>query len=67
MLDDSVHFAAKAKAAGVEVVLHVGEGMIHCYPLLAPLFPEATQAMAEICSFIQTHGNQKEEPILIQN
>ena len=55
LLDDSTRFAAKAKASGVDVTLNVGEGMIHCYPLLAPLFPEATQAMKEICEFIQEH------------
>jgi epsilon-lactone hydrolase len=49
----SVQFAEKAKKAGVDVTLHVGEGMVHCYPLLAPLFPEATQAMADICAFIK--------------
>lgn len=27
--------------------------MVHCYPLLAPLFPEAVGAMDEICQFIQ--------------
>jgi acetyl esterase/lipase len=50
--DDSTRFAEKAKAAGVTVTLRVGEGMLHCYPLFAPLFPEATQAMVEICAFI---------------
>ncbi len=53
LLDDAVRFAEKAKAAGVEVGLTVGEGMVHCYPLMAPAFPEATQAMAEICAFIK--------------
>jgi len=53
LLDDSTRFAAKAQAAGVDVRLRVGEKMIHCYPLLAPMFPEATQAMDEICSFIR--------------
>jgi acetyl esterase/lipase len=51
--DDSTRFAEKAKAAGVDVTLRVGEGMVHCYPLFAPLFPEATQAMQEICAFIK--------------
>jgi acetyl esterase/lipase len=51
--DDAVRFAEKARAAGVQVQLTVGEGMVHCYPLLAPLFPEATAAMREICAFIQ--------------
>jgi acetyl esterase/lipase len=53
MLDDSTRFAAKAKAAGVDVTLTVGEKMIHCYPLLAPMFPEATQEMDAICGFIR--------------
>jgi acetyl esterase/lipase len=55
MLDDSTSFAAKAAAAGVDVTLRVGEGMVHCYPVLAPLFPEATEAMGEICEFIKMH------------
>jgi monoterpene epsilon-lactone hydrolase len=55
LLDDSTRFAAKAKEAGVEVTLRVEEGMIHCYPLLAPLFPEATQAMQEISAFIRAY------------
>ena len=44
--DDSVSFAEKAKGAGVDVTLRVGEGLFHCFPVCAPLFPEATQAMA---------------------
>jgi len=55
LVDDATRFAEKAKAAGVDVTLRVGEGQIHCYPLLAPMFPEATQGMAEICAFIQKH------------
>jgi monoterpene epsilon-lactone hydrolase len=53
MLDDSVRFAEKAKAADVDVTLRVWEGMVHCFPLMAPLFPEATQALDEICAFIK--------------
>jgi acetyl esterase/lipase len=53
MRDDSIQFAEKAKAAGVHVGLKVEKGMVHCYPLLAPLFPEAKQAMEEICDFIK--------------
>ena len=53
MLDDSTRFAEKARAAGVDVTLRVGEGLVHCYPLLAPLFPEATEALDEICAFIK--------------
>lgn len=53
--DDSVRFAEKAKAAGVDVRLHVGEGLFHCYPAMAPWFPEARQAMGDICAFINSH------------
>lgn len=67
MLDDSTRFAAKAEAAGVDITLRVGEGMIHCYPLLAPFFPEATQAMEEICAFIKTHIGQKDLLNRIEN
>jgi epsilon-lactone hydrolase len=58
MLDDSLRFAEKAQAAGVEVTLRVGEEMIHCFPIMAPLFPEATEALNEICSFIRTSINR---------
>jgi monoterpene epsilon-lactone hydrolase len=53
--DDSVSFAEKAQKAGVNVTLRVGEGLFHCFPVCAPLFPEATQAMDEICTFIKRH------------
>lgn len=53
MLDDSTRFAAKARDAGVETTLVVGKKMIHCYPLMAPMFPEATEALDKICAFIR--------------
>ena len=56
--DDSIRFADKAKAAGVDVTLTVGEEMVHCYPLLAGLFPEATAAMDEIGAFIKSQVNE---------
>lgn len=55
LLDDSTRFAAKAKDAGVDITLKVGEGMFHCYPACSPLFPEARQGMKEICAFIIKH------------
>ncbi len=57
LLDDSTRFAEKAKVAGVDVKLNVGEGLFHCYPAVTPFFPEAQQAMNEICAFIKTHIN----------
>lgn len=53
LLDDSVNFAKKVKEAQGDVTLLIGEGLFHCYPVCAPLFPEATKAMEEICTFIK--------------
>ncbi|MBE0641505.1 MAG: alpha/beta hydrolase [Bacteroidales bacterium] len=52
LFDDGRQFVEKAKAAGVSAEFRAGEGMVHCYPLMAPLFPEATQAMQEIRKFV---------------
>ena len=57
MLSDSIRFAEKAENAGVDVTLHVGKGLFHCYPVCAPLFPEATQAMEEISDFLNMQTN----------
>ncbi|PWV60162.1 alpha/beta hydrolase fold domain-containing protein [Plasticicumulans acidivorans] len=46
----------KVQAAGGDVRLVIGEGMVHDYPLLAPLFPEAQDAFADICAFVRKHG-----------
>ena len=53
--DDSIRVAEKARAAGVEVTLKVGEGMVHCYPLLPDFIPESKEAMGRICDFIRLH------------
>lgn len=50
--DDSMMFAEKAKSAGVPVQMKVWQGMFHCFPLPAPLFAEATEAMNEVAAFI---------------
>ena len=53
LLDDAGSFAKKAEDAGVDITLRIGEGLFHCYPVCAPLFPEATHAINEICTFIK--------------
>lgn len=53
LLDDSVSFSKKAKESGVDITIHVWEGMVHCFPILAPMFPEATQAWEETIAYIQ--------------
>jgi epsilon-lactone hydrolase len=62
-LDDSLRFAEKAKAAGVDVRLIVGEGQVHCYPLLPDFIPESKQAMVEIQAFIRKHIQAVVEPV----
>lgn len=55
LFDDGERFSQKAKQAGVDVTFRAGEGQIHCYPLLSPMFPEATDALDEICAVIQKY------------
>jgi epsilon-lactone hydrolase len=55
LLDDSVHFAEKAKAAGVDVTLRIDKGMCHCYPVFGDMFRESKVALAEICQFLRSH------------
>jgi len=57
LFDDGRLFAEKAIAAGVDVTFRAGEKMLHCYPLLAPMFPEATEAMDEIVAFVNKQLN----------
>mgnify|MGYP001806123096 CR=1 FL=1 len=51
--DDCVNVAKVAEQHGVEVTLRKWENMIHAFPLLTPLFPEAKKAFLEICEFIK--------------
>jgi len=60
MLSDAIQYAEKAKAAGVDVKLTIGEGLFHCYPICAPAFPEATEALAELCDFMKQHVAQEQ-------
>ena len=55
LFEDGEKFYLKAKHAGVDITFRAGIGMVHCYPLLAPFFREATEAMYEIVTFIRQH------------
>jgi acetyl esterase/lipase len=59
MRDDSTLFGEKADSYGVEVHVKVWKGMFHCFPLLAPMFEEATEAMRQVSAFIR-NNMQKE-------
>ncbi len=55
LFEDGEKFYLKAKRAGVDISFRAGIGMVHCYPLLAPFFREATEAMDEIVDFVRKH------------
>lgn len=55
LFEDGEKFSLRAKEAGVDITFIPGEGMVHCYPLLAPMFKEATEAMNEIVEYIKQH------------
>ena len=48
LLDDSTRLATLAQAAGVAVELEAWEDMIHVWQALAPMVPEATEAVQRI-------------------
>lgn len=55
LYEDGEKFSLKAREAGVDITFRSGPGMVHCYPLLAPMFKEATDAMNEIVDFVKRH------------
>lgn len=50
-LNDCENVAIIAKEHGVNVTLKKWDRMVHAFPILSPLFPEAKKAMFEICEF----------------
>jgi monoterpene epsilon-lactone hydrolase len=65
--DDSVLFAGRAKAAGVEVKLHVYPGLYHSFQLMT-FVPEAKRALAECAEFGRAHfgGSLRSQPLPVQ-
>jgi len=60
-LDDCIKLAKKAKEQGVFVTLRTWPKMVHAFPIMSPLFPEAKLALTDICSFARKHVNQLPE------
>jgi monoterpene epsilon-lactone hydrolase len=56
LLSDSQRLAAAAAEAGVDVTLHVGEGLPHVYPIMAGT-PEAAQATTQIGTFLRRRSS----------
>lgn len=55
LYDDSKRVADIAQEHGVDVIFDEEEDMVHVYPLLEKLFPEATEALARMAHFINKH------------
>lgn len=56
LLDDSTRVAAKAAAAGVDVTLERGEGLIHVWHFFGADVPESAAAIARIGEFVAKHA-----------
>ena len=61
LYEDGEKFYLKAKGSGVNIHFRAGRGMLHCYPVFAPLFKEAREAMEEIVEFIRYHLQLKHQ------
>lgn len=55
LLDDSLRFSDRAKAAGINVTIEVWPHMWHVWQTCVPALPEANQAIDHIAKFIQIH------------
>lgn len=55
LLPDAVRVAERARAAGVDVTLEKGEGLIHVWHLFGPEMPESRDAVARIGAFVRKH------------
>ncbi len=49
---EALAFVDKAKAAGVDITLHEGEGMIHVWPAFATVFPQGKAAYSAIGEWV---------------
>jgi len=56
LIDEDVQLAAKAKDAGVDVVLSTQPFMCHVYQLFSNLLPEAAKEEARICDWVRSRG-----------
>jgi len=55
LLDDSVRFAERARAVGVDVTLDIWPEMIHVWQFFAGNVPEADEAIGKLAAFISEH------------
>jgi monoterpene epsilon-lactone hydrolase len=55
LLDDAVHFAERAQAAGVDVTLEVFPEMVHVFHAFVGLVPESDAACETVAAFLRKH------------
>jgi epsilon-lactone hydrolase len=54
VLDDSIRLVDKARAAGVDVELHVEPDMFHVWPAVIPNAPASLRALAHVAEWVAT-------------
>ena len=59
LLDDSVRYTNKARAAGSPVKLQTWKHMVHVWHLFDPELTEARQGFDQIAQFLETHAPRK--------
>lgn len=60
--DDTVSFADRLKAAGVDVDCTVWDGMVHCWQLFAPALDEALASLTQAGRFMDQHLSAPPRP-----
>lgn len=55
LLDDTLRYAARARAAGVDATAHTWDGMSHVFPASVGELQAADQALALIAAFLDDH------------
>lgn len=55
-LDENLRLAQRAREAGCDVTMRVGEGMVHVWSAFAAVVPEGRVALAEVGAFLTRHA-----------
>jgi acetyl esterase/lipase len=59
LFDDTMRLADKARAAGVDVTVMVGDGLPHIWPRFAIVLPEGQAAVERMAAFIGEHARPR--------
>lgn len=55
LYDDTLRFAEKARATGVDVTVEAVAEMVHVFPMFAPIEPDGQAAIERIGAFVRKH------------